>query len=277
MARVRYGFNEKKIKRFIDEGRGLGTGKSYKPWLTVADVPSLGRSHRIYITKTERFHHLLSDNEYYAFLLQWWDDTVTDIREQFPILDRRETIGIAALLRIPYPVDVRSGAPYIITTDLLVNKSKKNKTETIAYAIKPEKDLSNHRTIEKLEIERRYWERQNIQWKLLIDCQLRTQFTKNLAWVVDSSIETTTFDINKRDITVLGELKKRQGQHAKTPICDLCKIIDETLSSPYGTALASVRRLIAKKVLVVDLNCNSIQKLPFSYYFIPEKVDSYEY
>ena len=84
MARRRYGFTEEKIQRFIKQGRGKGEGATYKPWLTVADVPSLGRVHRVYCPKTGRAHHLLSDNEYYAFLLQWWDDSVVDIRKAVP-------------------------------------------------------------------------------------------------------------------------------------------------------------------------------------------------
>ena len=117
MARKRYGFNEAKIKRYTRQGRGAGVGKDYKPWVTVADVPSLGRVHRVFCPKTEREHHLLSDNEYYAFLLQWWNDNVIDIREQFPLLDRKKTLEIAALCGIRHPVDPISGALWVITTD----------------------------------------------------------------------------------------------------------------------------------------------------------------
>lgn len=46
-----------------DKGRAwYGNGKDYKPWLYVQDVPSQGRSHRVYSHKTERVHHLLSNN-----------------------------------------------------------------------------------------------------------------------------------------------------------------------------------------------------------------------
>ena len=51
-------------------------GKDYKPWLTVRDVPSLGRSHRIFGHKSQRTHHLLSDLELAVFLLlEWHPDT----------------------------------------------------------------------------------------------------------------------------------------------------------------------------------------------------------
>ena len=81
MARRRYAFDEDKIALFHKEGRGKGHGGDYKPWLTVQDVPSLGRTHRLRGLKTGRQYHLLSDIEWRFFLLFDWADDVEDIRE----------------------------------------------------------------------------------------------------------------------------------------------------------------------------------------------------
>jgi hypothetical protein len=51
------------VRKWINEGRGAGKCKDYKSWLTVRDVSSVGRSHRIFGHKTRRTHHLLSDLE----------------------------------------------------------------------------------------------------------------------------------------------------------------------------------------------------------------------
>ena len=69
MARAKSYFSEVQIARRIKEGRGQGQGKNYMPWLTVQDVPSSGRSHRVYSHKTDRVHHLLSDLELAVFLI----------------------------------------------------------------------------------------------------------------------------------------------------------------------------------------------------------------
>ena len=68
MAKANSSFSEVQIARRIKEGRGQGHGKDYIPWLTVQEVPSSGRSHRIYSYKTRRVHHLLSDLELAVFL-----------------------------------------------------------------------------------------------------------------------------------------------------------------------------------------------------------------
>ena len=41
-------------QKWIKDGRGDGELSSYKPWLTVRDLSSLGRSHRVYGHKTKR-------------------------------------------------------------------------------------------------------------------------------------------------------------------------------------------------------------------------------
>lgn len=45
------------------EGCGQGFGANYKSWITIRDVSSDGRSHRIYGHKSQRTYHLLSDLE----------------------------------------------------------------------------------------------------------------------------------------------------------------------------------------------------------------------
>lgn len=80
-------WNENKLRRYLEEGRGQGIGKDYKPWLTIQDFPSMGRVSRIYSNKTERVHHFFSDSETRMFYLFHWEDAVIDIREHFPLLD----------------------------------------------------------------------------------------------------------------------------------------------------------------------------------------------
>lgn len=273
MARKRYGLNEARIKRFIREGRGSGTGKHYKPWFTVADVPSFGRVHRIFCPKTEREHHLLSDNEYYAFLLQWWDDDVIDIREQFPFIDRRETLEVAARCGVRHPVDPFSGALWVITTDLLITMRGSHGTGTVAYAVKETKDLANERTLEKLEIERRLWERREVPWRLLTD-QVKNTFTQNLAWILNSdAVHSDTVRCSSIDRTVQQALVAEQQNQPYSPIRLVCAIVDQKLGFRPGTALAALRRLLGAKLVSTNLYARSLQDLPANHFHCKEVRD----
>ena len=91
MAKRRNNWDEKKIARFLAEGRGSGELKNYKPWLNIQDFPSLGRVHRLNGWKTGRIQHFFSDLERDYFYLLDWTREVIDIREQFP-LNREKTV-----------------------------------------------------------------------------------------------------------------------------------------------------------------------------------------
>ena len=136
---------------------GQGEGATYQPWLHIQDVASLGRVHRIKGWKHGRVHHLLSDLEARVFIIYEWSRQVSEIREQYPLLPLDETLAIAQECGIVHPVDVRSRSPMIMTTDFVLTIKHDLTTSYQARAVKYAADLRNVRTLEKLEIERRYW------------------------------------------------------------------------------------------------------------------------
>lgn len=251
MSRHRYSWDEKRISKYIRTGRGMGSGSDYTPWLTTADVPSIGRSHRAFWSKTERVHHFLSDNEYASFLQHCYEDDVIDIREQFP-LDRTETILIAEVLGVHYPVDRVSRTPLVMTTDLLITRKVPRGLREYAYAVKEDKDLQSLRTIEKLEIERIYWATRGVAWKIQLRSELKTNAALNLAWIFDSdaSVECRSAWV----ACIKSQLKSVIRLYPAAPIRLACRLLDNQLGLAIGTALAVARTLLARKELLVNLS-----------------------
>jgi hypothetical protein len=263
MARKRYALTETRIANFIRQGRGQGQGKAYKPWLKVSDVPSRGRSHRPFCPKTGREHHLLSDNEYYAFLTQWWDDSVVDIREQFPLLNRRETMEIAALRGVRHPIDSASRAVLVLTTDLLTTIETPRGLHLSAFAVKQSEDLNNRRTLKKLEIERVFWARRNVPWALLISTQLKTNFTRNLAWILDPGAPLLTDQWSRKNNEAITScLLEAIYQLRQEPIRSICLAVDTQLKLSPGRTLRCLRHLLATKYLRAPLDVPRLQDLP---------------
>lgn len=265
MARKKYGMTEARIRRFIKEGRGKGVGPNYKPWHLVSDVPSLGRVHRPYSNKTHRQHHLFSDNEKYAHVIFDWNDSVTDIREQYPLLDRRETMEIAARCGYKHPVDPHSGALWVITTDFLLTVRTPNGTKEVARAVKQENELTDERkgqrVLEKLEIERRYWEKRGVSWKIITDSILKTEFTRNLDWICNMDERREGVNEWRIDDLVWRDLQNIKERNGQVPIKVACMRIDEERNYSDGESLAALRRLLWDKSISVDLNKQDIQKL----------------
>ena len=179
MSRAPRFFTQEQISKRIKDGRGQGMGKDYQPWLTIQDVPSRGVSHRIYSHKTQRVHHLLSNLELYVFLILDWSSSVQDIREQFPLnLDDTKEICLEHGLRHPNI----QGSEQVMTSDFLIDTNDKKQPQFVIQ-VKPLKELIKERTIEKLEIERRYWEVKEIPWSIVTEQNIPTTARKNLEWV----------------------------------------------------------------------------------------------
>lgn len=126
--------------------------------------------------------HFLSDREYVAFLEAWRDDTVTDIREQYP-LNLHRTLLIAGGLGVRHPVDPHTGVLLVQTTDLLLTRGNGEERTYEAWAVKDASAILDRRTLEKLDIERRYWKSLGIKWTPVVNNGLTTFRARNLRWL----------------------------------------------------------------------------------------------
>jgi hypothetical protein len=165
--------------RYIREGRGQGEGEKYSPWLRIHDFASSGTVSRIAGSKTHRVHHFMSMNEKnYFYLLEWADD-VLDIREQYPLLDIELAVELAGEAGIRYPRDSISGFPYVLTCDFMITAECGLKARTIKLS----SELSDKRVLEKLEIERRYWENAGVEWRVVTENEIPLRKVRSIEWL----------------------------------------------------------------------------------------------
>ena len=238
------------INRRVHEGRGQGNGVSYKPWLTVQDVPSQGLTHRIKGWTTGRIHHLFSNLERDAFYVLDWSKRIHDIREQYPLLPLEETKVIADEIGVRHPTDPRTQQMVVMTTDFLVDVQGEDRTIQQARTVKPAEQLDHPRILEKLEIERRYWQAREVDWGIV---------TENEIPVVQSA--------NIRLLHGYQQLEERLSEHTKCseviqylldyqyPCClgDLVANCDDTLHLSRGTVLTVLYHLLATHQLTFNL------------------------
>lgn len=274
MAKRRYGFDEDRLARFLKEGRGQGTGADYQPWLTVQDVSSVGRSSRIHSRKTGREHHFLSDIETALFLLLDWSVSVTDIREQFP-LDRDETRRIAAEMGVRHPADPQSRTDIVITTDFMVTVRTNDKTIETARSVKPAKELDNARTLEKQEIERRYWNLRGVDWGLVTDLDLPSERIKNLRWLhemqsLQHMTEPYTGYWDDRCTRFLACLPQAIGMSIK----QYTRFLDSTQGFGTGETLTVLRHLAANKRIAIDLDAKFDMQMQVDSFGVGPTTDS---
>lgn len=182
MSKHRAEWGCRRYHRLIKEGRGMGRGKEYRPWITIHDFASRGVVSRAPGRTTGRIHHLLSRNETAFFYILDASDKVMDIREQYPLLSVNETVEIADSLGIRHPRDTVSRYPYVMTTDFVITTENGD----VARSVKLSSELEKPRVQEKLEIERLYWKKRGIDWRIVTEKEIDYQKARNLEWIYRS-------------------------------------------------------------------------------------------
>jgi hypothetical protein len=253
MSKNRYSWDEKKIQKYIKAGRGKGFGKDYSPWLEIHDVPSQGRSSRIQGWKTDRLHHFLSDHEKRYFYLLEWADSVVDIREQFPLLEREMVQQIADNAGIEHPKDRQTGTPLVITTDFVISVRSGNKIIDIARTIKPSKELDEKRTIEKFEIERRYWTAKGVDWGIVTEKEIPIDLAANIESIHKSYWLEDDNEIHQNQLTyIVGRLKTLIHQ-SDAPLTEITTSLDYELNLSPGVSLKAFKYLLSRKEVIIDM------------------------
>jgi hypothetical protein len=187
----------------------------------------------------------MSNNELAYFYILDWSEEVTDIREQYPLLDIDCAVNIAAQAGIKYPVDNVSGFPYVLTCDFMVTTLNGLKARTI----KMMEELKNIRTLEKLEIERRYWLTQGIEWKVVTEREILYKKAKNIEWLYTAyEDDPNIYELSNAKDTMI------QMIHNGHSIVDTAQIVESKFLLSAGIGLRLFKQLVLNRKLTLDLN-----------------------
>ena len=240
------------IDRRIKEGRGAGRGGDYKPWLLVQDVPSQGLASRVKGVKTGRVHHLLSQLEHRCFLILDWSEQVTDIREQYPLLPLEETVALAESLGIKHPQDPKTQNPIVLTSDFVITVKQGDALAEQVLSVKPSNDLSNSRVLEKLELERQYWEKRKVPWNIVTEQDLPAALVKNLEWLYPYRFSDVLSPLTDSEIH-----RVRRGLEQELlrcePLSTTANAVDDRLGLEPGTSLSVTRYVLATRTWRANL------------------------
>ena len=233
-------------ENYLREGRGCGSGSSYTPWIRVQDFASRGVVSRVKGRTTGRVHHLMSNHELAYFYILDWSDAVTDIREQYPLPDLECAVNVAAQAGITYPTDHVSGYPYVLTCDFMVTTAEGLKARTIKMA----NELEKPRTLEKLEIERRYWQIKGIDWKIVTEREIPLQRAKNVEWLCtaqDHYVQSRNF-MQEQNMLRLMLSNKRYS------IIEATRAVEKEYMLAVGMGLQLFKQLVWHGAIAFNLN-----------------------
>ncbi|MGL4731548.1 MAG: TnsA endonuclease C-terminal domain-containing protein [Clostridium sp.] len=255
MSKRNNGFSKERLGRYLKEGRGQGEGKNYKPWLTIQDFPSKGRASRVFGSKTQRIHQLFTDSETRYFYLLEWEDNVIDIREHYPLLDFDEVVKEKDDLNFDYFKDKNSGEYYVLSTSFLITvKDMEGEVKYIARSLKASSELEKKITIERLEIERRYWESKGIDWGIITEKDIPVIKAKNIEWIHSSIDEIINNGVAEENLILLIDDYLNMLQKSSVPIRVFNKEFEDQLNLSAGTGLSIFKYLLANKKIYLDMS-----------------------
>ncbi|SFM87285.1 TnsA endonuclease N-terminal domain-containing protein [Rugamonas rubra] len=248
---------EADIARYIKEGYGQGEGSSYKSWIRVQDVPSMGRSRKVVGIKSGRVHHFLSDLEYAYFLLLEFSDEVVDIREQYPLFATVRARDVAADMGIQYPVFYGTQVPFVLTSDFVVtlrgpDERKRLAIRTCKYA----SDLSDPNkyqgTIEKLDLERALWADQGQDdWKIVTEDLINPIFKDNLEWLHKSNL-TNRVELESQLLERFIEIMVSESDGART-LSSIVRSASVAVGTPYRVGVQLFKQLVWEKRILAEI------------------------
>ncbi len=253
MARTKQEWTKAKFERYMKENRGQGSGKNYQPWIKIQDFPSKGRVSRPPGWKTNREHHLFSDNEKRLFYLFEWSDSIIDIREQFPLLDLDLAMNIATEMGISYPKDVNNDTPYVLTTDFMLSVKQGRQIVQKARTFKLVKDLGTKSVAEKLELEKRYYATKGIDWGIITEKEIPTLLVENAEWVHSSYKLEANAEINVDELGNVANILKSKLQESDSTVNRITAALDKEMNLEVGTSLYLFKHLIANKQIIIDM------------------------
>jgi len=256
LASKRIELAEKAIAKRFKEGRGSGVGRDYLPFLTVRDVPSTGRVHRLPSATVGRVHHLLSDLEHHVFCQLDWHPEVVDIREQFPIA-LEDSRALAQRLGIAHPSF--SGVDQVVTTDFIVDMNRSGRVFHKAISAKYAEDLDDPRVIEKLELERHYWLEKDIPFCIVTEQEIPRLLVENIKWIRPFLASYVFNAVELREYFAIFNDTKRFYPSQK--ITDITKKLDDDYNVEAGTHLSVLRHLLAQRAFSFDMLNTSVKTL----------------
>lgn len=249
MPKTQTKWSEKTYLKRLREGRGRGELESYKPLVTVQEIPSKGISAMILGEKTHRLHHFFSRNEIAFFYLLEANEDVLDIREQYPLLDVLDTVRISEKAGINHPRDLKSRYPYVFTSDFFIVTRSGIKVRSI----KTREDLLNRRTLEKQEIERQYWLEYGYEWKIVTDKMIDLRKAENLAWL-RTRVQCLQEMIPDRDILMEAVCCFAECfRESAYPIIVLAGDVEEIFGFEPGAGLCIFAKAVRDRLIEIDL------------------------
>jgi hypothetical protein len=133
------------------------------------------------------------------------------------------------------------GVDQVMSSDFLIDSASGPHSQFVVQ-VKPSEAFDDLNTIEKLELERRYWQLKQVPWFLVTELEIELVVKQNIEWLYPTRAQGT---IEPELIAQLPLLYKAVKEDPNSKIIDICKKIDSAYDLDLGHTLRDIRHLTA--------------------------------
>ncbi|MBD0677194.1 TnsA endonuclease N-terminal domain-containing protein [Pseudomonas sp. PSB11] len=255
------------LETLIKKGVGSGERESYRPWLKIRSVPSKGTSRIVPGVRVARGHHCLSNCEYMFLVLVEFNKDITDIREQFPLIDYDETYSIALQKNIRPALYIGTDVPFVFTADFMLTFTRPGGESTmVAISLKYKEEITNataakrKRIFEKQDIEKEYWARRGVKSKLCFYEDLPHIKIKNLIILrgyANLPLSVASDNNIQKIIRFFVDLADPEGME-DISLRSLLRLVSQHVYIEYKTVKDLFFYLVWNKKIVIDLDLHEL-------------------
>jgi hypothetical protein len=255
-------WTETLIAERVKAGRGQGIGADYSPWLYVQEFSSRGTQTRVPGFKLKRTLHMFSYLERGFFLVAEFQPNFLDWNEQYPI-DRGITLGASTKLGIRHPAYPRTHVPVVMTLDAVHSTVDANgEVHVAALDFKPQRRLSDERTLAKLSLHRAACAHMGIEHGVYTEESISWQIVRNIDWVrtaVPRDGELTTVPGLFTDHLVQFE-EGLLSCRKRPSVNQFCMQYDKAHQVEPGTGLRLFKLLVWNHRISVNLDAKRLER-----------------
>jgi hypothetical protein len=235
------------VAEFIAQGRGLGAGKGFHPWITTHDFHSRGIRVRAWWARTGRIHHLFSTLEHGHFLIFAADNSVVDIREQYPLLDFDRIARAAGRVRREYPNSRAGSQGNVLTTDLLVTREIDGRRFDEPYNVKYKRETYSEAFRYRKRLEEIYWEENPVPLRVLTEVEAPYNLVRSAEWVLQASWPHFLSGVSIAKRLEIARHLRAECEAPHDHLVGAARRIDHSLKLAPGTSIDVARWMLSDR------------------------------
>ncbi|MDI6814048.1 MAG: TnsA endonuclease C-terminal domain-containing protein, partial [Desulfitobacteriaceae bacterium] len=132
-----------------------------------------------------------------------------------------------------------------------------------AIAVKSSGELASKRVLEKLELERRYWEKRNTSWHIVTEREIPATVVENLEWIRPYHSLQALSPLTGEDVDRIRFTLERYLSGTEV-LSTVTRRVDDRLGFGPGTSLSVTRYLLASRLWRADISLPMGPEQPLS-------------